>query len=317
MFKISKIKFGRFTKGFENLNSHSFKGVSKSNFSTLYFDLILPNLQKQKISIEDDSSLDDLEKEIKKHYKYEKIEFRTWDNAKIGKNNELSSIMSRNDPVFVKINTFEWQILNSEKFEYTNTEKYKVKEDFSHDVRSELKDVNKTVNKFNNNKSLTGKEIEEISFELFKIKHFHHNRDIRAIIDQYKNLDDIFENFYNLKHEYARLHALKEKLMKNCELKSKLLITLGGILFILELIGIYYGTFIVYSWDIVEPITFLLGCANLILILFFKKKFGTFGAFEYFSMKFFNRLIKKKKFDQLLFEETSKKLKQLEIIFNK
>jgi hypothetical protein len=311
MFKYTKYSYHLSIKPF------SFVSPPNKKFSSKTFELVLPTMNKLTIEIDKTKTLKDLETEIKKNYNFEKIEFRTWDNSNLSKNNELNLIRSESDPIFMKINTAEWQILNAKNFEYTTTEHNVIQKHLVHNEKSDFELISKTLKNFNKNTNLTDKEFEEISMNLLKIKHSYNNRESNAALQKYKNLYEVFSAFYKLKQEFASLHSIKEKLMWICETKAKILILLGGLLFLLELYLIYYGTFIKFSWDIVEPITYLVGCSNIVIILLYRRKFKEAGAFEYYSNKFFMRQVRKKKFDLIKFEETQKKLKELEMILNR
>lgn len=307
------LKFNKYTRN----SLHFFSNHFMKNFSTKTLELVLPNMNKLNVTIEDTKTLKDLEAEIKKNYNFEKIEFRTWDNSDISKNTEIDLIKFESDPIFMKINTSEWQLLNADRFDYTTTEAYKLKHDLKHDEKTDLNIISETIRNFNKNKNLKSNEIEEISFKLLKIKNSYFNKDLAPALHNFKNLEEIFSAYYKLRQEYAKLHKAKEKLMWVCETKAKLLILLGGLFFLIELLLIYYGTFVKYSWDIVEPMTYLMGCMNIVIILLYRKKFKHHSAFEYYSNKYFMRQVNKKKFDLINFEETGKKLKELEMILNK
>jgi len=304
-------------KSFKSLKSLNFYGQLGKCFSTRNFLLIMPTMNKINLTIDDAKTLKDLESEIKKNYNFEKIEFRTWDNSHVSKNSEINLIHFKSDPIFVKINTSEWQILNSDNFDYTTAEALKLKQDLKHDEISDLKKISETLRNFNKNRNLKEKEIEEISMKLLSIKHCYYNKELTPLLNKFKNLDEVFSSYFKLRQEYVKRHSAKEKLMWNSETKAKLLILLGGFFFLIELILIYYGTFVKYSWDIVEPMTYLMGCMNIVIILLYRKKFKNSGAFEYYSNKFFLRQIKNKKFDLVNFEDTGKKLKELQIFLNK
>jgi hypothetical protein len=305
--------YGRFTT---ISKTQSIPSPSEGNL--VNFKFFLPNLQLKEISFDKTKTFKNMEQEIKKTYNASSIEFRTWDNSTISKNNDIASCLHEGDPVFMRIGTMEWQLMNtSHNMEYTQTEKYKLKEDFSHNTKNELDEIIKQVRNFNKNNALTDEEIIQIAMNLFKIKKFYVTRNLHESLGQYKKLTDLFETYYNLKNEYANLSNIKDKLLYSCRNKAKLLLIVGGLLFIIEMILIYWGVFIKYSWDIVEPITYLVGCVNFILILIYRKKFGISSAQEFYTKKFFYRLIKKKKFDEVLFNQTGRKIKEIEKILNK
>jgi hypothetical protein len=324
MFKISrKINF---TQNFKKFTSSTFSTLETTNpnSAAINFEILHTNLQKEKITIENthEKTLKDLEQLIKKGNKFTTVEFKTWDDSIISKNNNLNMLFERNEPIFTKINSMEWQLLNLGEFNYTTLENIKIKEDLTNTASEEFSQIAKIIKKYslspNSNKSiLTEEEINKIAWQFFKIKNFYQSKDHKTFLSQFKNLGEILEKFYELKSEYNYLHQIKEKLLEKCQFKAKILILLAGILFIIELFLIYYGTFIKYSWDIVEPMTYLAGCTNIILVLFYKKKMGTSSPLHYYTQRFFNNLVRKKKFDQLHFEEVGRKLREIEKVLNK
>lgn len=49
---------------------------------------------------------------IKKSFNFENIEFRTWDHSVISLGNDLRSCMESGNLIFMRIDNFEWQLLN-------------------------------------------------------------------------------------------------------------------------------------------------------------------------------------------------------------
>ncbi len=292
------------------------KHAFRKCFST-HYDIIMPNIAKHRLDIKIDMTFADIEKELKAKMHLDKVEFKTWDNSSIAKNNKINCFQLQNDPIFLKLNNAEWQILNHQNFDFTTTEKHKyIKSDFSHDEKEDLDQIGKTVSLMNKNKNLKSDEIKNISMDLFRIKHFYNQRNITQNLGKFKNLQELFQSFYESKHLYANMHSLREKLLRKSENKAKFVILMGGLLFVVELFLIYYGTFIKFSWDIVEPMTYLMGCMNFVLILYFRKKFKTSSANEYFTNRFFNKMLRKHNMDKQ-FIETEKRLREIEAILNK
>jgi hypothetical protein len=313
--KFTQTTQSNFGKKFSTVDA-----IAQTANHSLNFEILHVNLQKQKISVESpkEKTLKDLEQIIKKGNKFTTVEFKTWDDSIISKNNNLAMLFERNEPIFMRINSMEWQLLNLGEFNYTTVENFRVKEDFSHNAKDELKEIIEKIKNFSHNTTdLKDEEISKIAWQLFKIKNFYQGKDYKSFLSQFKNLSEILEKFYDLKSEYNSLHQLKEKLLQKCQFKSKVLLLLAGILFILELILIYYGTFIQFSWDIVEPVTYLIGCSNIILVLYYRKKMGALSPHQFYTQKFFNNLVRKKNFDQMHFEEVGRRLKEIEKVLNK
>ena len=310
---LKSTNYRRVIKSFSYLNLSRYNNFS----SPRTFDIVLPTMNKLSLQFDDMTTVKDLETVIKKNYNYEKIEFRTWDNSTISKNNHLSLMRSESDPIFMRINTSEWQMINAKNFDYTTTENNMIKYDLTHDEKTDLGEISETIRSFNKNPNLTDKEIQDISMNLLKIKHAYSNSDLLPVLDKYKNLEEIFSVYYNLRHEFARLHLEKEKIMWKSETKARILILLGGLFFIVQLMLIYYGTFVKYSWDIVEPMTYLMGCMNIVIVLLHRRKFKNFSALDYYTNKFFLKKVTKKKFDIINYQQTEQKLRELEKILNR
>lgn len=324
MFSVkTKLNFLKYSKKFsDNLyNFKSFKFTSNAlNVPSLNsIEFILPSLQKKEVQLNETTTFRDVESVVKDRNRNHSVEFRTWDNSIISKSNQVNTVLASGDPIFMKIEKMEWQILNTKNIDLTmpETENIKVKEEFSHNAYLDLQEIKKKLEALNNNKDLSNEELHQIALQIYKIKDYYNNTDLKSSQSNFKNLEEIFKNYYNLKSEYTKLHTLKESLLKKCEIKAKILLLLAGLLFVLELILLYYGTFIKYSWDITEPITYLAGCCNVILVLYYRRKIGSLSAFEFYTNKFFKRLVKRKKFNENHFEEVGKKLKEIENILNK
>lgn len=297
--------------------------VNKRLFSDMIhsvkFNLLMPNLQQKEIIIDRNKTFKDIEDEVKKDNTHTTLEFRTWDYSIISKANDIDSSLNTDEPLFVKVGSMEWQLLNKEKNETIElqTEKHRLKEDFSHDARKELESITNKVRALNKNNLLTQQDLDKIALDLFKIKKSYYSESVNDTMSQFRNLTDMFESYYKLKSEFAKLSMTKSELLNQCGTKAKLLIALGGLLFVTELILIYYGVFIQYSWDIVEPMTYLVGCANFVLILYYRKKLGNLSAHQYYTQKFFNKIVKRKKFNEELYFSTEKKIKEIEKVFNR
>jgi hypothetical protein len=315
---MRKVQFKKhFNRFSSNFISNQISQICKRNFTTALpatsLKITLPNLQSKEFQISDNLTLKDLTEDLKKVHNYEDIEYRTWDNSILAKTSNLNEILSKNDPFFIRINKMEWQILNPEIVFTQNSDCNLHLQPFSENQFSYILEKIKDLDSKHN---LSEEELNQITFQILKLKNFYSNIDTSSNLAGFKNLTELFSEYYKLKSEYVNLHTLKEKLLRTCEIKSKFLIFLGGILFVIELFLLYYGTFVKYSWDIVEPITYLVGCCNIILILFYKKRIGNLSAFEYFTHRSFEKFVKKGKFNQKHLEDLGKKIKDLEKLLN-
>jgi len=316
-------------------NNSYFKSVNFKNFctssqlnsysspTTFDFQLFLPNLQKLPVTIEGNKTLSDFEAEVKKGDKFRTVEFRSWDHSVISKNNFISDVFKNRDPVFIRVSNMEWQLLNSSLFDTNTTEKFKIKEDFAHNAQDEIKAIKENLKRLDRSEKLNEKDFEDLAVSIYRIKFFNSGlKEVNEfknskLSNLYKNLEEVFEDFYQLKSEYVKLYKIKEKLINKSEFRTKALFLLAGVIFIFELLFIYWGTFVRFSWDIVEPITYLIGCANLVLILLLKRKMGNLSPKEYYINRFFNRMVRKGKFNQKQLEELEIRIKEMEKVLNK
>jgi len=264
------------------------KFFSSKNIFTI--NVILPDLKKINIELKLNSSINDFENELRKIKNFEYLEIRNWDFSIISKNSNLNNVLNNsNEPVFIRVDRMEWQ------------------EIYHKDLSN--KDNNKQLlRKINKNKKLTDIEIIEIEEEINKLKNIYNNKLNDKLISNYKNISDIFKNYYDLKYEFNILKAKLDKIEKISQIKALCLILLSGSLFVIELFCLYYGTFMLYSWDIIEPITYITTCFNILLLIIAKRKFGKNSPHQYFKNLFFKRKIKSSKFNLENYDDIKNKI---------
>lgn len=77
-----------------------------------------------------------------------------------------------------------------------------------------------------------------------------------------------------------------------------------------------WGTYVAYSWDIVEPITCCMGFSDTLIAFIFFVNTGRIwdmeGLANYFKGKKFESIIKKKGFDMRKIDETHRAIKVIE-----
>lgn len=99
------------------------KTVNITNHEEDYsIKLILPNFIKPTIKLSKNSTFKDLSTAIKKQFNFESIEFRTWDHSRISLANDLSSCMESGNLIFMRIDNFEWQLLNYDLISSENSD---------------------------------------------------------------------------------------------------------------------------------------------------------------------------------------------------
>jgi hypothetical protein len=283
----------------------------KPFFKTFSTDinLILPNFKKISVNLEDNSTFNDIEDGLRKQKYMEKIQFRLWDHAVIAKSNELKTFFENNEMFFFRYDYNEWQVVSKENVPTEPNVRAK-----SFGPETEFKRISEIVHAHNTNKKLTEDELFKLSLSLFRLRNSH--QEFSSLINNKHSLSELFEEYYKLKGDYARMSIERDKYLLAAEKRAKLLILLAGLVLVIELCLIYYGTFIVYTWDITEPMTYLLGCANIVLFLILRKRYGNQTAFEYHTDKFFSRITKKKNFNLNLFEANRLKIREIEEYLN-
>lgn len=277
---------------------------TKVQSQDLSLNFILPDSRKKLIELNESSTLFELETEIKKMKYIEHIEFKTWDNSIISKSCTLKdSVLTNNEPIFVKIDKMEWQELknNSGQKVIINS-------------ASEKDKTLETLVRISKN-SMSNEEYEAIELKIHEIKNYYKNTlDGKIGIGNFKSLSQLFEQYYDSKAQYFAISKKIEGLERSSSIKALIIILFGGLLFVVELGALYYGTFHLLSWDITEPITYLVTCFNLLLALIFKRKMGKLSPHDYFKSLFLKRGMRKLKISDT---EISRLKSELHMIENK
>jgi hypothetical protein len=280
-----------------NVRRRCFKNYK--TFTTL--NLVMPNLKNVNLALGEQPTFADIEKELKNMKYLERIEFRTWDHCNISRGNEVETFFENNDMFFYRYDQLEWQIVS--KCNVDSIKHYEKVENLT--KVDELQKIKSFVLSYNENLNLTEEQIFEICLKLYRMRN-------PSEMKESKNLVELFNEYYKLKNEFAKMNNTNDKYMSSAEKRAKLLLLVAGLFFVVELGLIYYGTFVLYTWDITEPMTYLLGCFNIVILLALRKRFGNMSAFEFYTKKFYSRIIKKNKFDARLLEDTRMKIKEIE-----
>lgn len=194
---------------------------------------------------------------------------------------------------------------------------------FEYNLESRYLQLQKTLEEYNKNSNISLEELEQIAIDLYKIQISIHLKNEVSDFNlkensKAHNLLEVMEEYYKCKSEYAKSIQVQNNLDLRAKALTKILIYLGGIFFILELIAIYYFTFEVYTWDITEPIVYMLGCINLIIICLFKRKFNKAEPFTYFRYLFLRFFIRRsKKIDLKKMEELKKRISDIEKLMSR
>jgi len=115
--KISK-KFNIFSYKNFSIEKAAYTNINQNNLNDVTqidefkIKLILPNFIKPIIKINKNSTFKELSLLIKKHFNFENIEFKTSDHSIISLGNDLKSCLESGNLIFMRIDNFEWQLLN-------------------------------------------------------------------------------------------------------------------------------------------------------------------------------------------------------------
>ncbi len=299
------------------------------NFSThsinkqINLKLSMPDSSTFEISIDTNKKLSELEGEIKKTSLVNGVEFKSWDYCKISKDNLLKYALEH--PLYLKLDKMEWQLVNDiahdieiqKCINFVNDIKWENSEMFEglknkQNIYRDFKEIEQKLKNFINKhgKTITYEKLYEIAIRLYSIKNLYNHETQGKHIDQ--NLNEIFENYYNAKKELGIMNLQKNNLERKAYLKGKCVILLAPLVIFVQLVLIYIGTFQIYSWDITEPMTYLLSIANIVGVLYFRKKFQDCGAHRYYKNVFFKKYVRKGKFDMKKYEELKKKVEDYE-----
>lgn len=297
------------------------KTFCETNNTLASIKIILPNQKNADINFNANSTFKDIEQEIRKTGNYESVEFRTWHNSKISKANDTKPSFDHSDMIFLQIDRTEWQMLENPyiKSEQNNQDNFlDININVKHqlDEKEEIEQIYKVVKDQANKKNikLSTQDLNMTSLTLHKIKNYY-NSDLTPHLTN-RSLTSIYEEYYQSKLTYAKMLHEKNDITRNAEILAKATLLLGGLFFVAQLGLLYYGTFILYTWDITEPITYLVGCSNLVLILYFRKKFGNLSALDYFKSTFAKRIARRRKFDDIKLEKTKTQITEIETFLN-
>ena len=254
-----------------------------SNTSTYNFHLKQTQLgiNLKLLNNNESFTLKNLKDEILKHKKFENLEFYSWDNSRLSIENRLVDVLKEEElnPTYIKIDRLEF-------FELKNNEEKTVNLSM---LENNTININNNINFIKLQTYYNNLLEEKLILNTEEQKNFEENINTTTTNTTFTpthtttttNISTLYEKLHLLKKEYSTLLKNEEILSKSADKKTLFLILLAGSLFIIELILLYYGTFIVFSWDLTEPMIYLVTCANLVLVLLIKTKFRNVPAHKY------------------------------------
>eukprot|EP00347_Sterkiella_histriomuscorum_P008713 403344037 len=121
-------------------------------------------------------------------------------------------------------------------------------------------------------------------------------------------------------HELYKLNEQKNQLYKKADFKSQVMLFMGSAYFFAQAAFIMGGTFVYYSWDIMEPISYMMLFTNFTFgvtyYAMFKKELALSTLRESFANRFANRMYRKKGLDIQRAHQLEKEIIELRKVIN-
>ena len=260
--------------------------------------------QKIKIPIEEGKTIKDMEKETQTKNQVNSLDFFTHDGARISKSTHAETLSTL--PYFKLIidNKKEYIVISEKSFSFHN-QKYELEGnvkkfyDYCKDMQMDddkalllSKYSSDVVEKLSQRKEWSKDDFIDEAFEgLVQIAH-----DIREE-------KDILQAQYDLLKEHRKpLDVVKGHIDREAEIYAKRKISLMFYIIAAQFALVQYGTYILFSWDIMEPITCGMTLGDAVFAYFFwartKCSYTLSGVFNHYFLKKKNKLAKKENFDQ-------------------
>jgi hypothetical protein len=117
------------------------------------------------------------------------------------------------------------------------------------------------------------------------------------------------------------LNELKKTLDAKADFRAKSLLALGSTIFVGQFAFIMGGTFVHYSWDVMEPIAYTMMLGNFTVGFFFyallKKEMALTNLKDMMAARSANRLYRKRGLDIERLRQLETEIKELRKILNK
>lgn len=139
--------------------------------------------------------------------------------------------------------------------------------------------------------------------------------------DSMLKVSDIERMLDERQHELIKLTETKSKLDKKADFRSRALLTLGSTFFMAQFGFIMSGTFVYYSWDVMEPVSYVMMLGNFTAGMFFyaayKDEMQLATLKEMLSKRFARGIYKRRGFDIERLENLEEEIRELRAILNK
>ncbi|OMJ95207.1 hypothetical protein SteCoe_1412 [Stentor coeruleus] len=261
---------------------------------------ILPNTPKEVIfSLNPIKALRDLRNEISQYYKGLPIEFFGIDNTKLSLGSSVLDSIA--DPLYIKIGedkTFVLYNLDVNQLYLTPSQRILVQQ--YEKEKNLIREEAEVIGTFN---YYILKELNDISSNMITSETFGlivKNAILKYGTQVLQQIQTLEAQLELLKSNHAfEIDAHKEA-TKKAEIYSNKVIKRWYYVIVLQFLGVQYGTYRLYSWDIMEPFTCMTAMADisfgyLVWLMCGKKGFGIEGLKKYLFDKKYNKLMRKKK----------------------
>jgi hypothetical protein len=121
--------------------------------------------------------------------------------------------------------------------------------------------------------------------------------------------------------EAKAMNATKTALDKKAVTRANVLLYMGASIMVSQFAFITGGTYLVFSWDVMEPLAYLMSMTNMTVafsyFLLKKQDMDLVNLRQSLTEKYSKKLYKKRNFDIKRFEELEEDIKELKGLINK
>lgn len=256
------------------------------------------------IPIEDGQTIDDIESSAQRGSGVRSLDFYTHDGARIVRSTLAETLTSL--PYFKMIidHQKEYIVISEKSFSFQN-QKYELEGnvkkfyDYCKDMKMDddkalllSKYSSHLVDKLSKQPEWSRKEFIDEAF-----------KGLIHLAQENREEKDILQAQYDLLKDHRRpLDVVKGNIEREAEIYARRRVFSMFYIIFSQYLLVQYGTYIMFSWDIMEPFTCGMTLGDAVVAYFFwawtKKSYSLSGIFDYFYTKRLNKLSKKENFDQ-------------------
>jgi len=258
-----------------------------------------------KIPIEDGKTLEDMERETLDKHNLSSLDFYTHDGAKIARSTSSEALSSLPYFKLVIDKSKEYIVISEESFNKYELEG-NVKNFYDYCKENEMNDdkalllskyCSDVVDKISKKKKWSKDEFIHEAFEgLVQVAH------------EIREEKEVLQAQYDLLKDHRRpLDIVRGKIEREAEMFARRRIFTMFYFIAAQYVLVQYGTYILFSWDIMEPLTCGMTLGDAVLAYMFwaktKSSYTLSGIFNHFYNKRKNKLAKRENFDQENYEK--------------